>query len=906
MRRVLLSLFILIAVSISAADLPQGFNESILATGLNSPVSLAVLPDGRIFIAEQGGSVRVWKNGSLLSAPFIRVSVDSTGDRGLAAIVLDPNFVNNSFVYLLYTMPTSPARNVVMRVTAGGDVAIPGSEFKLIDLPNFGNNLHQCDGSLAFGIDGKLFIGVPDNTVGANASDPSSLFGKILRINPDGSIPADNPFYGSLSGNARAIWARGLRDAFTMDVERGTGRLFANEVGTRAYEEINDIVAGGDYGWPHYEGASSDPAYLSPFHAYANGTGPAMGCCITGGTFYRPLSPSFPPAYAGCYFYIDYCGGWIRYLDLQNGGGDKPFASSLGTYNVTLKTGDDGSLYYIARTSTPQNGQLRRIQYVTNTPPSITLQPENRTLNAGDTTRFTVSVSGTPPFNFQWQRNGAPISGAVSASYTLTNAQSSDDGALFRCVISNPWGSVTSNEAKLTVHGNRAPSLSLASPRSGYRYSAGETLAFSASATDPEDGVLPASAFSWRIEKCQPGSEADYVDPISGQAGGSVWLTDTGESASTVFYRFTCTVRDSLGRETTIVRELTPKLADVTLRTEPAGLVLEIDGQSINDNSSFTGVVGFRRNLNAPSPQRLNGAVYDFSGWSNNQPAAHTIVTPSTAQTFTATFTLRPPPAAGAIATDVSSVAAAGVPVLFSATASSPSALSWNWNFGDGTESSQAESVSHVYTQAGVYTVVLTLVDDQGQSSQQTLSVTVLGDDLDGDGITNNDDLDDDGDGIGDADEVADGTDPFDAASFKAGALKITSFSAQILDAPALKDSVAFKVSFAPPVGGDPKSVALGLSQFSATYALDQKLRMSSKTAAVKIDRKKGKDWVLSVKLSRSNLALLGADDISRAVPSTSLPLDMRMNGRRWMTPAQLSCTHKNGVLKMKLSKPRR
>ena len=157
----------------------------------------------------------------------------------MIGIALDPVFSLNGFVYLHYTATTPTIHNRVNRFTANGDVAVPGSEVVRLDLPTLGATNHN-GGALHFGPDGLLYIGVGENAVGSNAQSLSSPVGKILRIAPDGTIPASNPFFGATSGINRAIWALGLRNPFTFTFEPGSGRMLINDVGQNTWEEIDE------------------------------------------------------------------------------------------------------------------------------------------------------------------------------------------------------------------------------------------------------------------------------------------------------------------------------------------------------------------------------------------------------------------------------------------------------------------------------------------------------------------------------------------------------------------------------------------------------------------------------------------------------------------------------------------
>ena len=326
-----------------AATLPSGFSEALVANGLNSPTAMQFAPDGRLFISEQGGKLRVVKNGELLTTPFVTLTVSSSGERGLLGIAFDPGFTTNHFIYLYYTSPTPAAHNRVSRFVANGDVAAAGSEV-IFDLDNLSTATNHNGGALAFGPDGKLYIAVGENANSANAQSMNTVLGKILRINRDGTIPTDNPFYLTTSGKNRAIWALGLRNPFTFAFNPVGTELYINDVGQNTWEEIDDGIAGANYGWPLTEGATTDLRFASPIYAYDHSAG---ACAITGGAFYAPLTTQFPSDYVRDYFFADYCAGWIRRFD-PSSAAVTTFATGISA-PVDLKVSDAGSLYYLAR-----------------------------------------------------------------------------------------------------------------------------------------------------------------------------------------------------------------------------------------------------------------------------------------------------------------------------------------------------------------------------------------------------------------------------------------------------------------------------------------------------------------------------------------------------------------------------
>ncbi len=334
-----------------AATLPPNFARSQVVGGLASPTAMEFAPDGRLFVAEQRGTLRVVKSGANL-ATFLDISgrVDSAGERGLLGLAFDPAFSNNHYVYLYYTQRatgTTPAHNRVIRVTARGDRAVAGSKKLILRLDNLSSATNHNGGAIHFGEDGKLYVAVGDNANGENAQSLRNLKGKILRINKDGTIPRDNPFYKRATGRNRAIWALGLRNPFSFAIQPHKGKVFINDVGEQTWEEINQGAAGANYGWPRYEGPESNPSYRSPVFAYRQGSTNTTGCAITGGAFYNPTTRQFPRGYLGDYFFADFCSGWIRRLDAATGD-VTGFATGLSS-TVDLKVSKGGSLYYLSR-----------------------------------------------------------------------------------------------------------------------------------------------------------------------------------------------------------------------------------------------------------------------------------------------------------------------------------------------------------------------------------------------------------------------------------------------------------------------------------------------------------------------------------------------------------------------------
>jgi hypothetical protein len=195
----------------------------------------------------------------------------------------------------------------------------------------------------------------------------------------------------------------------------------------------------------------------------------------------------------------------------------------------------------------------------------------------------------------------ANISGATSPDYTIAAVTAGDNGAMFRAVVSNDFGSVISNSATLTVSANQPLTGTIQQPAAGTLYNGGSVIAYSGTATDPENGTLPASAFTWRIDFHHDTHTHPFMPATSGSTSGSFTIPTTGHTETNVWYRIILTVRDSAGLTNTSTRDVMPRKVQLTLGTNPAGLQIQLDGQPTATPRTFESVVGIIRNLGAPA-----------------------------------------------------------------------------------------------------------------------------------------------------------------------------------------------------------------------------------------------------------------------------------------------------------------
>ncbi len=395
----------------AAPHTPDGFVSEIVVDSIPRPMDLAFAPDGRVFIATLHGHVRIVKDGVLLPTPFTTVQTLTTGERGLLGIALDPGFATNGYVYLFFTYennpsnPHGPKTGRLIRTTADGDVAVPGSKLVILgsevgtpsqpsceDFPAGADcipadSLSHTGGALRFAPDGKLFLSTGEAAWGAENSnelllrsqDLDSLAGKLLRINPDGSAPADNPMYtGDPSAIRSKVWSYGLRQPFRMGIDPVTGLQFIGDVGSRYWEEINVAEAGLNFGWPCYEGYeqhetqaalpfcqaffASDTVTAEPLYTYSRSSGAA----VIGGTFSQ--TTSYPEEFQHAYFFADWVRNTIYTLRTDGDGNLLPesgreFLMDAGA-PVAFATGADGEVYYLTwPRATSSFGELRHIAF---------------------------------------------------------------------------------------------------------------------------------------------------------------------------------------------------------------------------------------------------------------------------------------------------------------------------------------------------------------------------------------------------------------------------------------------------------------------------------------------------------------------------------------------------------------
>ncbi len=317
----------------------SSLQTKIIATNLENPWELAFAPDGRAFITERTGNLDLMQNGTLQGKPIAHLPVTQVDESGLLGLALDPNFEANHFLYLYYTYSDlTGLHNRVSKFTESNNTI--SQEKILID--KIPANTYHDGGRIKFGPDGKLYITAGEAGRPDLAQNITYLGGKILRINPDGTIPSDNPFARS------PVYTYGNRNPQGLDWDPQSGKLVetehgpSGEFGWRAHDEVNLIMPGKNYGWPDVIGVANDSRFVDPIYQTGDTT-----WAPSGATFY---TSDKIPQLKGKFLIATLFGQHLEVLTLDKDdkvvSTQKIFDGTFGRLRDVVQ-GPDGSLYIL-------------------------------------------------------------------------------------------------------------------------------------------------------------------------------------------------------------------------------------------------------------------------------------------------------------------------------------------------------------------------------------------------------------------------------------------------------------------------------------------------------------------------------------------------------------------------------
>ncbi|WP_182524977.1 PQQ-dependent sugar dehydrogenase [Nocardioides dongkuii] len=755
-----------------APQLPAGFQDREVITGLNEPTVVDFAPDGTAFVGTKAGEISTFARAgdgfAGTPAPFadLKVSVYNYWDRGLVGLAVDPRFgtgAGRDYVYVTYTYNRDPRDNPprVPKYSGVGspyydDCATPADyedgnpvgciamarvsrlAAEKVDgawrLKQNGETQLLADGCFQFpshasgavqvGPDGLLYVtmgeGASFDTVdygqfgnpcgdpaGAGGSlrsqdlrttgDPLGTDGTLLRIDPMTGLAAD----GS-NDNAKRIAAYGLRNPWRFTFRPGTDEVWMGDVGAGGFDEVNRLTdadnpaaAPRNFGWPCFEGGRTGTSVRTPgwdevdkplCESLYDGTAPAAeravaphlaysrsgevvtgdGCATgTASVSGVQFMSGYPAPYEGALAFADFARGCIWVAPLTNGQPDRTKMQRLvgdAESPVDLTTGPEGDLYYVdyglGEDGGPVEGAgaIHRIAHEGNGRPPVA----SFTANPPYSSEVPLSVT------FDASRSSDPDADQLTYRWDLDDDGAFDDGDApvvyrtytragpVRVRVRVDDGNGNTDVAERTVHvGNDPPQLVDVRPGADLRWAVGDEIPFSASATDVQDGPLPASAITWSlaISHCPSVCHSHPIETRTGVPSG-VFTAPDHEYPSKLVLRVQAT--DSLGftAERSIV--LQPKTVDLTFDTTPVDAPVSVLAVSKSGRFTQRVIVGSTLTMSVPETVPAQGRTWRFRRWSDGGERVHQTIAPATDTTYCATY------AAGAAA--CSSLAVRAVP----------------------------------------------------------------------------------------------------------------------------------------------------------------------------------------------------------------------------------------------------
>ena len=678
-----LLMLLLPAAFARAATYPAGFEERTMVSGLTAPTGVAWTPDGRLLMIEKAGRVKVAPaaGGTATTILDIRGRVNGYWARGLLGIAVDSSFTANHYVYLLYTYDVAPltpdsgnpmisrlsrfeltsanqlTNEKVLLGTYGGGVC-PAPSNTVDCIPSEG--LSHSIGTVRSAPDGTLYVGSGDasnwsgvDPLALRTYNEQSMAGKILHIDREGrGLPghAFCPANTSLDQVCTKLFAKGFRNPYRFTL-RPDASLAVGDVGWETREEIDFPVAGRNYGWPCYEGTIRAPGYrdrtecaaeyaregtatadIGPVHDYAhNGTSAA----IIGGPTYR--GSSYPAGYRDALLFGDIAVGFLKKLRLGADGsvaGVDNFAT--GWFGTDLEEAPGGDLVYTNfADGNAGAGSVRRIVYSPGNGSPVAVASGNPTSGAAPLdVQFSSAGSSDPDgdtLSYSWDFGDGAGSTSPNPAHTYT-----ESGNYTATLTVSDGRGLSDTETVTVTVGGSGPVATIAAPADESAYRDGDTITIRGSATDPDDGTLPASALSWNVI-IHHGTHTHQVTTLDGVAEASFQTIRDHDADS--YYEITLRAQDSSGLTGTRTIQIRPETVPFAIQSTPPGAPVSYGGAALTTPFQTNSAVGFNTTISAAAKfTGSDGRPYIFDSWSDGGAISHDITIPATATTLSARY----------------------------------------------------------------------------------------------------------------------------------------------------------------------------------------------------------------------------------------------------------------------------
>lgn len=693
-------LTVLVAMPASAAAaLPPGFEEQQVVGGLTQPVNVAWAPDGRMFIAEKRGTLKVVPagGGTAQIVDSFPEEVTTYEDRGFLGLAVDSSFAANGYLYLAYTAEAHPAtpdagpdptvglrptyarvervevnaaNQIVDRETILGTASPPSGACPAdnsVDCIPSDSSSHSI-GTVVSAPDGTLYVGAGDaaeygqvDPKAFRTYDESSLAGKILHVDRDGNGLPGHAFCAgetNLDLNCTKIHAKGFRNPFRFTL-RPDGALAVGDVGWSEWEELDLVIDPGTaWGWPCYEGthhttgyrddAACDTEYAkegtpaahrAPIYQYPHNTN-GSGAILAGPTY---TGSSYPAEYSGSVFVADYTSGWIRRIEIAPNGQATPHLFTDSWQGLSLGEAPNGDLMYItAGDFGPGSGSIHRISFGPGGPRARATATPRFTAASSLTVNFNGGAStGAGPLTYHWDfGQGSPESGSNAApSHMYTGV-----GTYFATLtVEDADGDMQAAEPIRIDVGNTPPTPTI----NGLAiFEAGKPVSLDGSATEEEGGAGGAVApekLTWNVVLVHN----DHVHPQSALAGATASFVPTTDHDADSHYEVTLTAEDEKGLTQSVTKRLDAATAEIRLGSLPVGAPLSYAGRPLTAPTVFPSAIGFVTSVSAAPSFTRDGREYLFRGWSDGGARLHSLTVPAGGLTLVAAYdpaTPDPPP----------------------------------------------------------------------------------------------------------------------------------------------------------------------------------------------------------------------------------------------------------------------
>ena len=614
------------------------------------------LPDGRLLVLTRRGAVQISDPQTGATRDHFTIAdVGVTGERGSLDLVLDPNFGTNSYFYVYHATQREPAALRITRFTLNESNSTATANSRTLIWENPGKD-HDRDfhigGSLNISNDGKLLLSIGDGFIAQQSSDVSNVFGSIVRVNLDGSIPDDNPYVGR--PGLDDVYASGLRNPFRGWVDPVTGEYWIGDVGgntaSQAYEEINLITAGGNYGWPACEGplikgpsenGPNCPAGTSgPWFSYDHDN--ALGCClnrsITLGEKYR--GGRFPSEFNEAFIYGDWADNSISWVETNadgtsGAGGDFPAIEN--SRPIWISVGPDGSVYYIRLDFFTGHNELRRLRFTGSVEQPPVISSTSASTQSGPVP-LSVDFSGVAddpdgdPVTYLWDFGDGNTSTAPNPTHVYTTSGN------FSAMLTVTAGGEVVAAPPITVEVGTPPTVEIQLPIDGSSFRAGDTLDLQAQGADT-DGALDSNSYAWSVALIHDDHEHNRFQDEPGQA--ITWQVPTvgHDYRGTTGLAIRVSVTDADGLTATDEVRIYPEKVDLTFDNSLGQGTIIIDGETSLVPFVLDTLVGFNHSIETQSQVCTNVGLGAFDQWADGtSTATRAITTPAASRTFFAEY----------------------------------------------------------------------------------------------------------------------------------------------------------------------------------------------------------------------------------------------------------------------------